>query len=249
MPFYTRGNVRIRYEEAGRGVPLLVTPGGGLNSRIANWGAAVFDAMGVFSDEFHCITMDQRNAAGGESEGPLEPSRGWDAFADDQLGLMDHLGVDRFLYMGLCIGGSFAMKLIQHAPHRVRAAVLCQTIGHRPELPDVMWDSGMARWAPELMARRPEVTQQQVEAYLTALYRTQPDFLYSVPRSFVAACRTPLLVMPDDTEAHPLQTSMEVIALAPDCEHTPFPWRDPLPMREAAIAQLRSFLRRHSAKG
>ena len=36
MPFYEKGNVRIRYEEAGSGFPLLVTPGGGLNSRVSN---------------------------------------------------------------------------------------------------------------------------------------------------------------------------------------------------------------------
>ena len=34
MPFYTKGDVRIHYEEAGSGVPLLVTPGGGLDSTI-----------------------------------------------------------------------------------------------------------------------------------------------------------------------------------------------------------------------
>ena len=28
MPFYTKGDVRIRYEEAGSGFPLLVTPVG-----------------------------------------------------------------------------------------------------------------------------------------------------------------------------------------------------------------------------
>ena len=28
MPFYEKGNVRIRYEECGSGFPLLVTPGG-----------------------------------------------------------------------------------------------------------------------------------------------------------------------------------------------------------------------------
>jgi len=35
MPFYEKGNVRIHYEEAGSGFPLLVIPGGGLNSTIA----------------------------------------------------------------------------------------------------------------------------------------------------------------------------------------------------------------------
>ena len=32
MPFYQKGDTRIRYEDAGSGFPLVVTPGGGLNS-------------------------------------------------------------------------------------------------------------------------------------------------------------------------------------------------------------------------
>src|SRR6266700_8431880 len=63
--FYERGTVRIRYQEVGSGFPLLVTPGGGLNSRISNWPNAVFNAMDVFKNDFRCITMDQRNASGG----------------------------------------------------------------------------------------------------------------------------------------------------------------------------------------
>ena len=34
MPFYERGEVRIRYEEVGSGFPLMLIPGGGLNSTI-----------------------------------------------------------------------------------------------------------------------------------------------------------------------------------------------------------------------
>src|SRR5438034_10474158 len=89
MPFYQKGDVRIRYEEAGSGFPLLVTPGGGLNSRVSNWPTAVFNAMEAFKNDFRCITMDQRNANGGESTGPIPTSDPWGAFADDQLGLMD----------------------------------------------------------------------------------------------------------------------------------------------------------------
>jgi hypothetical protein len=99
MPFYEKGTVRIRYEEAGSGFPLLVTPGGGLNSRVSNWPTAVFNSMDIFKDEFRCITMDQRNANGGESTGPIPASDPWGAFADDQLGLMDHLGIKQFLFV------------------------------------------------------------------------------------------------------------------------------------------------------
>jgi len=48
---------------------LLVTPGGGLNSRVSNWPTAVINAMEEFKNDFRCITMDQRNANGGESDG------------------------------------------------------------------------------------------------------------------------------------------------------------------------------------
>src|SRR5947207_11877396 len=137
--FYEKGNVRIRYQEAGSGFPLLVTPGGGLNSRISNWPNAVINAMAEFKNDFRCITMDQRNATGGESTGPVPVDNPWDAFADDQLGLMDHLGIREFFYMGYCIGGCFAGKLMQRAPNRVVAAGFCQSVGNRPENPTVMY--------------------------------------------------------------------------------------------------------------
>jgi hypothetical protein len=54
MPFYQKDDVRIRYEETGSGFPLLVTPGGGLNSRVSNWPTAVINAMEAFKNDFRC---------------------------------------------------------------------------------------------------------------------------------------------------------------------------------------------------
>ena len=53
-----------------------------------------------------------------------------------------HLGIREFLYMGYCIGGCFAGKLLERAPERVIAAVFCQSVGHRPEDRDVMYRHG-----------------------------------------------------------------------------------------------------------
>src|SRR5882672_12636394 len=206
MPFYQRGDVRIRYEEIGSGFPLLVIPGGGLNSRVSNWQTAVVNAMEEFKHDFRCITMDQRNANGGDSAGPVPVENAWDAFADDQLGLMDHLGIREFFYMGYRIGGCFAGKLLQRAPQRVVAAVFCQTVGHRPEDPDVMVRHSQQNWLADFRSRRPEVSTETIEKYLRSLWRVQPDFLYSVPRDFIISCRTPILVLPDDTPSHPLPT-------------------------------------------
>src|SRR5215831_12078116 len=161
--FYQKGDVRIRYEETGSGFPLLVTPGGGLNSRVSNWPTAVINAMEEFKNDFRCITMDQRNANGGESTGPVQVDSPWDAFADDQLGLMDHLGIHEFFYMRYCIGGCFAGKLMQRAPNRVVAAVFWQTVGHRPENPTVMYRHSKENWVPDFMKRSPDVSADTIE--------------------------------------------------------------------------------------
>lgn len=242
MPFYRKGDVHIRYEETGSGFPLLVVPGGGLNSRISNWQTAVINAMAEFKNDFRCITMDQRNANGGESTGPVPVDNAWDAFADDQLGLMDHLGIREFFFMGYCIGGCFAGKLLQRAPQRVLAAVFCQTVGHRSEDPDVMVRHSQQNWLNDFRARRPEVSLETIEQYFHSLWREQPDFLYSVPRDFISNCEKPMLVLPDDTPSHPLGTSIDVASLAPNAEITVFPWREPPELKARTINRVRTFL-------
>jgi pimeloyl-ACP methyl ester carboxylesterase len=249
MPVHQRGDVRIRYEEVGSGFPLLVVPGGGLNSRISNWQTAVFNAMEEFKHDFRCITMDQRNANGGESSGPVPVENAWDAFADDQLGLMDHLGIREFFYMGYCIGGCFAGKLLERAPQRVVAAVFCQTVGHRPEDPDVMVRHSQQNWLADFRTRRPEVSMETIERYLHSLWRVQPDFLYSVPRALIGSCRTPILVLPDDTPSHPLRTSIDIASLAPKAEITVFPWREPPDLKVRTINRVSAFLKSHVPKG
>src|SRR6202045_959852 len=155
LGFYEKGNVRIRYAEIGSGFPLLATPGGGLNSCMAVWARAVINIPEEFKNDFRVITMDQRNATGGESTGPVPVDDPWGAFADDQLGVMDHLGVNKFFFFGNCIGGPFAMKLMERAPQRGVAAILSQPAGHKPEQPDYMFNSGKDVWAKEFRERGP----------------------------------------------------------------------------------------------
>jgi pimeloyl-ACP methyl ester carboxylesterase len=246
MPFYERGDVRICYEEVGSGFPLLVTPGGGLNSRMSNWPSAAFNAMDAFKNDFRCITLDQRNAVGGQSTGPIAVDDPWGGFADDQLGLLDHLGVDKFAYMGYCIGGCFAGKLIERAPERVAAVVFCESVGHWPQDPDVMYRSGRDGWAPELLAARPDLNEEAIEPYLHNLYRSNPDFLYSVSRGLIRNCRTPILVLPDNAPAHPHQTSVDVASLAPNAEITVYPWKVEPDLKKRTIDRVRQFIRSHS---
>jgi len=246
MPFYEKGDVRIHYEEAGSGFPLLLIPGGGLNSTISFFtSGAPFNAIEEFRRDYRCITMDLRNANAGQSSGPLEIDRPWDAYADDQLGLMEHLGIKEFLVMGFCIGGPFIWNLIRRAPNRIVAAVLAQPSGSRPEMPDLFYNNNIKGWGPELCARRPDVTMAMVDAFLNRMYRANPDFVFTVTRDFVRACQTPVLVLPDDVPAHPYAVAMESVRLAPKSEVSLYPWKEPKEMIPVAVRQVRSFLRAH----
>ena len=46
------------------------------------------------------FAADLRNAYSGQSTGPLDIDRPWDAYRDDHLGLMDHQGIATFMVMG-----------------------------------------------------------------------------------------------------------------------------------------------------
>jgi len=246
MSFYENGAVRIHFEEAGSGFPLLLIPGGGLNSTIAGLKRGVpFNPIEAFKNEYRCITADLRNANGGHSSGPLEIDRPWDAYADDHLGVLDHLGIDKFMVLGFCIGGPFIWNLLKHAPNRVVAAVLAQPSGFRPELPTHFYDNNMKTWGPELTKSRPDITMETVDKFLTRMYGTDADFVFTVTRDFVRNCQTPVLILPDDIPSHPYAVAMEAALLAPNAEVSMFPWKEPKERIPLAVRQIRSFLRAH----
>jgi pimeloyl-ACP methyl ester carboxylesterase len=247
MSFYEKGDVRIHFEEAGSGYPLLLIAGGGLNSTISGLSGSYppFDSFAEFKGEYRCIAADLRNANAGQSSGPLEIDRPWDSLTDDHLGLMDHLGIDKFMVLGFCIGGPFIWNLLKRAPDRIVAAVLAQPSGSRPELRDYFYDGNMKNWGPELVKRRPELTMETVDKFLTKMYRTDPDFVFTVSRDFVRNCQTPVLILPDDVPAHPYAVAMEAAMLAPKAEVSMFPWKEPKERIPLAVRQIHSFLKAH----
>lgn len=246
--FYERGAVRIRYlDTGGSGFPLLVIPGGGLNSTIAGLiNSHPFNPIEELKGEFRVITNDLRNANAGESTGPLEVDRPWDAYTDDHIGLMDHLRIDKFMVLGFCIGGPFIWNLLERAPNRVVAAVTAQPSGFRPEQPELFYNNNMTMWGPELVKRRPEISLETVERFLTRMYKTNADFVFTVTRDFVRQCQTPVLVLPDDIPAHPYAVAMETVMLAPKSEVSIYPWKEPPERIPIAVRQIHSFLKAHT---
>ncbi len=243
--FYERGPVRIYYEEIGSGFPLLLIPGGGLNSTIAAL-ANPFNPIDEFKSEYRCIAADLRNAPSGQSTGPVEVDRPWESYADDQLGLMDHLGIDKFIVMGFCIGGPFIWSLLKRAPNRITAAVLAQPVGWRPEMLDPTYSGRFwTTWGATLIAKRPEITLETTVRFVRKMFETSPDFVFTVTRDFVRSCQNPVLILPDEVPAHPYAVAMECAMLAPNAEVSIFPWKQPKERIPLAVRQIRSFLRAH----
>lgn len=240
------GSARIGYDDVGDGVPILVIPGGGINSTRQFFdSAAPFNPSVEFSDRYRVITPDLRNAKGGTSYGPIEVERPWDSYTDDHIALVDSLGVSRFIAMGFCIGAPLIWNLIRRAPDRVAAAVIVQPSGFNPEHPNRFYDNYIRNWVPYMLAQHPEITQVDAEKFLGNLYRRNPDFVFTVTREFVSDCATPILILPDDTPPHPYEVAMDMALLSPSAQVSLFPWKDSPSLIRLALRHVGMFLDAH----
>jgi pimeloyl-ACP methyl ester carboxylesterase len=241
VPYVDNGAARIWYTEQGAGFPMLTLAPGGMRSSVPLWEMAAINPLTAYAGQYQMIAMDQRNA--GRSAGPLEAGDPWGAYAADQLAVMDHLGIGRFLVFGCCIGGPFILKLCELAPERVVAAVLEQPVGitdGNRELFDGIWK----QWGEQLMSGREDLSGDQVEAFGTAMWAA--GFAVSVTRDQVRSFRTPMLVLPGVDDYHPAETGREIAALAPAAELLE-PWKDPghLPAATEAVGR---FLHHHTPR-
>ena len=114
---------------------------------------------------------------------------------------------------------------------------------NRPELPDQFYQNNMNNWGPALVARRPDITIEQVSQFLAKMYRANPDFVFTVSRDFVRNCQIPILVLPDDIPPHPYAVAMEVAMLAPNSQVSMYPWKDVPEKIPLAVRHIRTFLK------
>ena len=76
--------------------------------------------------EFRILRPDMRGMGQSAlSEDKYEPSL--DVFADDVRSILDHLGIDKVVYVGESFGGIIGLKFAHKYPQRISALVLCNT--------------------------------------------------------------------------------------------------------------------------
>lgn len=107
--------VELYFQDSGGPEPPLVFSHGFLMDH------AMFDPqVEALSDEFRCIVWDQRHHGRTRAVGS---STYWDS-ARDVLGLLDHLGLDHAILVGMSQGGYLSLRAALLAPEKVRALAL-----------------------------------------------------------------------------------------------------------------------------
>ena len=115
MPNVTLGDITLHYETEGAGPPLVMLAG--MLSDSASW-LPVVDNL---AQSFTLIRPDNRLT--GRTVPQLAPASP-QIYAQDALGLMDHLGLDNAHILGHSMGGLIAMELASIAPERIRTLTL-----------------------------------------------------------------------------------------------------------------------------
>ena len=119
MPKAYVNGINVNYKVHGEGEPLVLIMGFGAG----RW--AWFLQIGAFKKYYKVITYDNRGV--GKTDKPSEPYSA-KAMADDTVGLMDHLGIDKAHILGFSMGGIIAQELAISYPERVRKLILASTL-------------------------------------------------------------------------------------------------------------------------
>ena len=171
MTPFVRDGVRLVYDDAGAGAPVLFQHGlGGDAAQVAD----------VFPDEppARRITLECRGQ-GGSALGPTD-ALSIATFADDVDALAETLGLGPVVVGGISMGAAIAARLAVTRPGRVRALILARPAWVAAAAPENMQPYALVG---ELMARYPaEDARRRFEASATAatLAAHAPDNLASL---------------------------------------------------------------------
>jgi pimeloyl-ACP methyl ester carboxylesterase len=117
--------IRTNYLEAGKGdeTVLLVHGSGPGVTAYANW-RLVIPAL---AEDFHVVAPDM--VGFGFSDRPADIEYGVATWADQTIGLMDTLGIEKAHLVGNSFGGSIALRIATRHPQRVGKLVLMGSMG------------------------------------------------------------------------------------------------------------------------
>jgi len=124
MPKAFVNGINLNYKVDGQGEPLVLIMG--IAGSRQGW---IFQKH-VYRRYFQVITFDNRGV--GRSDKPSGPYS-MRMMADDTVGLMDYLGIEKAHILGVSMGGMIAQELAINYPERVKKLVLGCTFAREDE--------------------------------------------------------------------------------------------------------------------
>ncbi|MEJ2250299.1 MAG: alpha/beta hydrolase [Candidatus Lokiarchaeota archaeon] len=119
IPYVTTNGIKLYYEIHGEGHPLVMIMG--LSANLDWWNPEFLNAM---TEKFKVITFDNRDAGRSEKSKEVYMIK---IFAEDTIGLIDELGIEKAHFLGVSMGGMIAQEIALNFPERVNKLVLCST--------------------------------------------------------------------------------------------------------------------------
>ncbi|MGE0827241.1 MAG: alpha/beta fold hydrolase [Candidatus Binatia bacterium] len=115
MPHLSSNGIQIHYQEQGSGDPLLLIMGFTVSAVGWHWN------IPAFAQAFRVIAFDNRGV--GQSDKPDVPYS-MAMFADDTVGVLDALGIEKAHVFGISMGGMIAQEFALRYPQRVQTLIL-----------------------------------------------------------------------------------------------------------------------------
>lgn len=176
MPTKLINYIELAYEDVGNGIPIVCIHGHPFNQSM--WHPQVQ----ALQSAFRFITFDLR----GYGQSLLnDDSVMFQDYALDTLALMDKLGIDVAVIMGLSMGGQIAQEVWYQSPTRVGALVLADTFASldsperkqdRYDTADRLLAEGLDRYAietlPKMVCAATLQSQPEVAQYVLNMMQT-----------------------------------------------------------------------------
>lgn len=146
----TSDGVRIAYATSGSGPPLV---------RVASWLTHLdLDWKGPlrkhwfqeFSNHYTLIRFDQRGTGLSDRNVPDQSINGW---VKDLEAVVNDLGLDKFMLLGLCQGGAIAVKYAVLHPSRVKRLIIYDSYRH----------GALTKGAPAILRKQAEALTQMIK--------------------------------------------------------------------------------------
>ena len=170
-------HIQINYELSGKtGAPVVVLSHS-LACSLVMWNPQMDD----LSPHFQVLRYDMRGHGHSDvTPGPYTI----ELLAEDVIGLLDALSIDRVHFVGLSVGGMIGQSLVLNHPKRLRSLALCDTAPAVPQEAQPIWQERIERTRAKGMES--QVNETMERWFTPAFLKQNPPMVGLIRKQILA---------------------------------------------------------------